>query len=295
MKRITTIGLMLAFVCACGVVDAAPQQIKVMLLDGQNNHNWKSTSPVLKAALEMSGRFTVDVCTSPGKKTSREEWAKFQPDFSKYDVILSNYNGRMWAEPVQKSFVKYMKEGGGLVVIHAADNSFGKWDEYNKMIGLGGWGGRNEKSGPYVYWKDGEFVRDTRKGRGGGHGPQREYPVDTRNSDHPIMKGIPASWMHARDELYADLRGPAEDMTVLATAFSKKTKKHEPALMAINYGKGRVFHSIFGHANYSMKCAGFICTLQRGTEWAATGKVTIPIPENFPGPDKVVVVDPCKK
>ena len=79
---------------------------------------------------------------------------KFNPDFSKYDVVLSNYNGASWKKETKESFVKYIKEGGSLVVVHAADNSFPQWKEFNEMIGLGGWGGRNEKDGPYVYWKD---------------------------------------------------------------------------------------------------------------------------------------------
>jgi len=289
MRNLIIIGLTLACVCVCCVLKAAPEKLKVMLIDGQNNHKFKATTPIMKTALENSGRFTVDVLTSPNNNARAKDWENFKPEFSKYHVILSNYNGKDWPKDIQASFVEYMKSGGGLVVIHAADNSFGKWDEYNKMIGLGGWGGRNEKSGPYVYWKDGKVVRDTTPGRGGDHAAQWEYPVDTRDFEHPIMKGMPATWKHAKDELYANLRGPAENMTILATSPSKKTGKHEPSLMVIHYGKGRVFHSILGHGAVAMKCVGFTTTLQRGTEWAATGKVTIPIPENFPGPDKVVV------
>jgi hypothetical protein len=52
--------------------------------------------------------------------------------------------------------------------------------------------------------------------------------------------------------------------------------------MTLNYGQGRVFHTVLGHADYSIKCAGFVTTLRRGTEWAATGKVTIPMLEEIP-------------
>ena len=89
--------------------------------------------------------------------------------------------------------------------------------------------------------------------------------------------------MHGKDELYDSLRGPAVNMRILATAYSKKSGKHEPMMMTIRFGDGRVFHTPMGHADYSMKCAGFVSTLQRGTEWAATGKVTIPIVSDFPG------------
>jgi type 1 glutamine amidotransferase len=151
------------------------------------------------------------------------------------------------------------------------------------MIGLGGWGGRNEKSGPYVYFDDaGKLVRDEQPGPGGSHGPQTEFPVVTRDDAHPITKGMPARWMHAKDELYDSLRGPAVNMKVLATAHSAKTNRHEPMIMTIDFGKGRVFHTPMGHATYSQECVGFITTFQRGTEWAATGKVTLPLPDDFP-------------
>ena len=99
------------------------------------------------------------------------------------------------------------------MVVHAANNAFGKWPEYNRMIGLGGWGGRNEKSGPYLYFDDGgKLIRDPRPGRGGSHGPQSAFKVTLRDEEHPITKGMPKVWMHAKDELYDSLRGPAEEV-----------------------------------------------------------------------------------
>ena len=112
-----------------------------------------------------------------------------------------------------------------------------------------------------------------------------------RDADHPVTKGMPQTWMHARDELYQGQRGPAANMKILATAFAAPNKRgtgaHEPMIWVIPYGKGRCFTTVMGHGDYSMKCTGFVATLQRGAEWAATGKVTIPIPKDFPTADKV--------
>lgn len=255
----------------------AGEPLKTLLIDGQNNHKWQQTTPLIKATLESSGLFEVDVATSPAKG---EDMSQFKPDFGQYDLVVSNYNGQPWPEPTQKAFVKFVRQGGGFVCVHAADNSFPDWPAYNQMIGVGGWGGRNEKDGPYVRWRKGQFERDTEAGRGGSHGKRHAFEVIVRDTSHPITNGIPASWLQAEDELYAQLRGPAKNMDVLATALSSKdtggTGEHEPILMVIKFGKGRVFHTTLGHDTTSMSGAAFQITLQRGAEWVATGDVTQP-------------------
>ena len=279
-------------VAALAASVAAAEPIKVLIVDGQNNHAWAKTTPVMKKILEAGGTFTVDVATSPPRG---KPMGDFKPEFARYGVVLSNYNGADWPKATQDAFVKYISDGGGLVVIHAADNSFPRWNEFNEMIAVGGWGGRNEKSGPMLRWRDGKIVRDTSPGRGGTHGPQHAFQVIVRAAAHPITAGLPTKWMHVKDELYSKLRGPAKNVTVLATAYADKAKRgtgeHEPVLMAITYGKGRIYHDVLGHAAAQMQCVSFIATLRRGAEWAATGKVvrTAAVPKDFPTPDKVSI------
>ncbi|MHC4750561.1 MAG: family 16 glycoside hydrolase [Planctomycetota bacterium] len=263
--------------------------LKALIVDGQNNHNWKGTTPVLKSLLEETGLFAVDVVTSPA---GGQPMDTFRPNFAKYDVIVSNYTGADWPKETQDTLVEYMKNGGGLVIFHAADNAFPKWKEWNEMIAIGGWGGRNEKSGPMVRYRDGKVIFDNSPGPGGTHGPQHEFQVIIRDRHHPITEGLPEKWMHASDELYSKLRGPAKNMKILATAYADPAKsgtgEHEPVLFTVRYDKGRVFHTVLGHDTEQLRCIGFIITFLRGTEWAATGRVTqMAVPADFPTADKV--------
>lgn len=291
MKKVITkcikMLLLIAVVIPFAGCQARPK--KALVVSGQNNHNWQVSHKVLKLILDNSGMFETDIALTP---PAGGDMSGFTPDFGKYDVVVLDYNGDRWPVETDSAFLRYVQKGGGVIVYHAADNAFSGWEEFNKIIALGGWEGRNEKSGPYCYLKDGKLIRDNSPGHGGSHGMQREFPMHCHNAKHPITKGLPDNWMHARDEMYDSMRGPANIKDLLYSGTTDPNTggsgREEPLVFTVDYGKARIFHLMLGHCgptmenNPAMQCAGFQTLLLRGAEWAATGKVKQPVPSDFP-------------
>lgn len=275
------------------------KKIGVLIVTGQNNHDWFRSTPMIKSLLEETGRFDVTVSTTPSEEAPADAWGDWRPKFKDYDVVLSDYNGPMWPDKVKAGFVDYVRDGGHVVLVHAANNAFTGWKEFEDMCGLM-W--RGSDYGDRLYYDDAfKLVRVPKgEGPGAGHGAAHPYQIRTREKDNPIFKGMPEVWMHVDDELYHGQRGPAQNMHILATAFSSLeshgTGVNEPMVWWIPYGKGRLIALMPGHLGKGQNrpsaydCVGFRTLLQRSTEWVATDKVTIPIPKNFPTADKVSVI-----
>ncbi|GAA5119612.1 ThuA domain-containing protein [Luteolibacter yonseiensis] len=229
---------------------ASAGKIGVLLITGQNNHDWVSSTPVIERLLEETGRFDVTVSTTPSPESPKDAWNDWNPAFKNYDVVLSDYNGEIWPDTVKTNFTAYVNDGGRVTLVHAANNAFGGWKEFETMTGLL-W--RDSNSGDRVYLDENEKpVRQPKgEGPGAGHGAGHAYQITTRDSQNPIFKDLPKVWMHVADELYHGQRGPAENMRILATAFSSKesggTGVHEPMIWWIPYGKGRVITLVPGH------------------------------------------------
>ena len=267
----------------------------MLIIDGRNNHDWLSTTESLRATLDATGRFEVEVATAPASglpkaprrpkgddprllaafeeaqkrfkalPKNQEDWNAWEIDFTKYDTVILNYNGPRWPKKIEEDFSKFVRNGGGVLAIHAANNCFADWPEYNKMIGLG-W--RKPGFGKMVTVdpETGKSV-ESESDLGTGHGSKHPFKVTVRATDHPVMKGLPKVWFHARDELYHRLRGSAEGLTILSSGYSdpkeRGTGNHEPITYEKSFGKGRVIVTTMGHfwpgdlERNSLHCVGF--------------------------------------
>lgn len=315
-----------------------PDKLKGLVIDGENNHDFRGTTDAIRGTLATTGRFgdwshvrysrsplwweqpqpprprdpdpavqakfdaeikiyaEARAAYSKQMELSRSIW---DPPFADYDVVIINYNGNAWPEKVREAFVEFIRNGGGAVVVHAANNSFADWPAYNEMLGIG-W--RGSKFGHWIAVDDatGKLIKVPEENpQGSSHGDFLPFVVKTRDTTHPITAGLPSEWMHGADELYVRMRGTTDNLHVLATAQAPGTKQHEPVLWYTRFGKGRVVTTSLGHyqrpAHYSsLNCVGFQTILARSCEWAATEKVTIPVPVNFPTATQESIAPPKK-
>ena len=264
--------------------------IQVLLIDGFSNHDWKQTTSMVKGILEETGRFAVTVSTAPNT-AAEMSGTSWNPEFEKYSVVIQNTNNIQdttlhWPKRVEQRLENYVKAGGGLYILHSANNAFPHWQEYNQMIGLG-W--RPKETG-YALRLDsmGHITRiPPGQGEATNHGARFDAVIHIVKR-HPINQGYPENWRTASMELYRYARGPAENITILSAAKDSVTGETWPVEWVVCYGKGKVYASSMGHLwkgdSYpvSYRCIGFQTTLIRATEWLATGKVTYPLPGNFP-------------
>jgi type 1 glutamine amidotransferase len=266
-----------------------PAPIRALIIDGCSNHDWKRTTQLVRAILEPTGLFAVSVSTAPAK-VDDPAYAAWCPDFSKFDVVIQNYNngqgGADWPGPARQAFENFVKKGGGVFMLHSANNSFPDWDAYNHMIGLG-W--RKKDAGYAIKIEVNEEIIRIPPGVGEGtsHQPRQDRLIH-RLGDDPIHAGMPRTWLTPLIEVYNYTRGPAENLTVLSWAEDPKTQVRWPIEWTVNYGKGRVYISSFGHVWHDeadpvdMRCAGFQTILIRSLQWLAHQPVTYPVPPDFP-------------
>lgn len=277
-------------------VHAADSKIRVLIVDGFSNHDWRQTTELIRGILAPSGLFEVAVSTAP-QTTNAADWAAWRPKFSDYDVVIQNCNdyggGPKWPGPVKTDFENFVRHGGGVYIFHSAENAFVGWKEYEKMVGLC-WRKANYGASIRVN-DDGSLVRIP-PGEGGGtsHGKRGDVLV-TRLGDDPIHAGMPRAWLSPDMEVYFYARGPAENVSVLAYARDSKPGQGLlwPVEWTVNYGQGRVYVSTYGHVwkgdvqPASMRCAAVQTIIPRAIQWLAKRPVTIPVPPDFPGTNAV--------
>jgi hypothetical protein len=287
IRRLQAFASVSFLLCTMALAIAAPAPYPVMLLTGQNNHDWKATTVELEKILKQGNRFEVTVVTTPPSSADAEEWSKCPLKFGAYRSVVMNWNDfgvKLTADkavmPWTNDLVRYVENGGGLVVVHSAS-----LENHPTYLNLAGMGWRSADFGDRITVSNDGEVQRTPRGQGPStrHGAPFEWLVTFRAPDHPITKGLPPTWKHVQDELWHATRGPAQNLQVLATAFCPTTQTNEPVLWTVLPGKGRVVVTLMGHDAAAMRDDCFRTTLTRGCEWVITGGVTQPAPEPAPG------------
>ncbi len=266
MHRILAVLTAVSALAWCADVQPSKAaKIPVLIITGQNGHDWRGTTPLLREELEQTGRFDVHVT---------EEFRGAGPEtLAPYDlVILNYYDGKKpqlrWGDRADAALLDFVRSGKGLVVYHFSIAAFDGWTEFDKLC-AGNW-----------------------RPNHGHHSARHDFTVQIRDEQHPITRGLKTSIPQTSDELYANLKWqPEGTFHVLATAWDDHSLYNsnekqpipgpgidEPMLWTVNYGKGRVFVTALGHDVAAVQTPVFTVTFTRGAEWAATGQVTLPVP-----------------
>ena len=297
--RLLFCSVALALISLACPAKADTAKIRVLIVDGFSNHDWRQTTALIRGILAPSEKFDVAVSTAPATTNDAAAWAAWQPKFSDYDVVIQTCNdishGPSWPEPVKKDFADFVRAGGGVYIFHSAENAFVGWKDYEQMVGLC-W--RQADYGTAIRVnEDGSLVRiPPGEGGGTGHG-QRGNVLVTRFGDDPIHDGMPRQWLTPGLEVYYFARGPAENVQVLAYARDSKPGQGLlwPVEWTVSYGQGRVYVSTYGHVwpgerqPASMRCAAVQTLIPRAVQWLAKKPVTIPLPADFPGTNTVTI------
>src|SRR5262249_27678379 len=177
-----------------------------------------------------------------------------------YQVIVLNYcnwqDPRQLSDRAKQSFVEYLTNGGGLVVIHFANGAFhfslpmaeaSDWPEYRKIVRR--------------VWD-----HQGKDGPKGGHDAFGRFTVRVANKEHPITYGLKD--FHVTDELYFNQAGE-DPIEPLITARSKVTNNDEPLAFAYEYGKARVFQTLLGHSEQTYDAFETREMLRRAVGWVA--------------------------
>lgn len=277
-------------------VRAAEPPVRVLIVDGYSNHDWRLTTALIRGILEPTGLFAVSVTTAPPTKDA-PGWDAWRPNFADHDVVIQTCNdlggGPPWPRAVQADFETFVRNGGGVYVWHAGNNAFPDWPAYNAMIGLG-W--RKKDFGVALAVDDAGKIVRIPAGEGGdtGHGDRLDTVVH-RRGEHPIHAGLPRAWLTPDIEVYYYARGPAENIEVLSHGFDPHTKMNWPLEWTVSYGRGRVYTSTFGHVwrgdtqPERMRCAGVQTIVVRALQWLAGRPANFPVPPDFPTADRASV------
>ena len=247
---------LLAFLALSGVVccvtagiaaqSRQQDKVRVLIIAGDDvapYHDWREISEKTREVLVSSPRFDVKVCEEP---LVIESNAALQ----RYDVIvLTMFNKSMptITDRAKENLLEFVKKGKGFYVQHLASAAFSEWDEFGRLCGR-------------------KWVMGT-----SGHGPRSVFKANVVNRKHPITRGLDDFKIF--DELYSKLQGDSP-VEVLVSAYSEWSKKTEPLVFTVPYGKGRCVHNALGHDHKAILNAGMQRIIRRAVEWAATGKVT---------------------